>query len=702
MAAIKPFHRPMLVAAFCSVIYAVLAFLIHLRWYPIGDIGVEADFYAELAVSAQRLLDGQFAVSNYPFKGPLYSFVLVAIHSLAEPMGADWYRSAVLLNALCAASVLLISYQLLRRLFGSGIATAATISTGLTMEFFLHSHKASSDLLYLLLFMATVLAVVGARSWRRLVMAGALAGLAFLTRYSGGVLLGAGLVAIIFVLPQLNGRLRWIGTTAYILGFFAVTTPWFASNLAFNGHLLNDGNLMNVVQEFYGGDRAASIPPEGFRSLIDLAAHDPVLFMGHYLKNIPLHFSRDMAQVLGLWIGPLVIGGFLGILFSLVAKGRWKVGAQRWHPSRDQMVFFLFAASSFLGMCLVFHLPRFSFPLVPAYFAMAYGAIFGFNRTPLNFKGQWRTVAVASLVVVALATAQVRDIIKGERYYIARRPLEVLAWAPQVRSLAEQTGSRNLMARKPHLAHYAGLDPIAYPQIVPGYLDFLRYAFDHHTDLIAVGEMERDIVGETMILNSLSQAVGMTHSAALEGLDLFHFDRSAGYAASALVPEIFELGEKSALAKSYPELPGSVSSIFNAGFDLGVAYMSLGQWQEALGEFVPINNLAQNNPGTIGIGDRDYLKVRMAFCYLKLKDPAPGLALLGENLSELGPVSDAYLTGLRHFVLGRLLFDLLRRDGARRHLRLAYDFYSAANHQNGMNEARLYLRELAGPESESP
>lgn len=50
--------------------FALAAFLIHLRWFVIGDLGVESDFYAEFAISTQRLLSGDFSADNYPFKGP--------------------------------------------------------------------------------------------------------------------------------------------------------------------------------------------------------------------------------------------------------------------------------------------------------------------------------------------------------------------------------------------------------------------------------------------------------------------------------------------------------------------------------------------------------------------------------------------------------------------------------------------------------
>jgi hypothetical protein len=100
------------IVTIASVIYALTAFVVHLKWFPIGDLGVESDFYAELVVSAQRLASGDFAVANYPFKGPLYSFLLVAVHSIAGLFGSDWYRSAVLLNAICSAASLVVLFRM--------------------------------------------------------------------------------------------------------------------------------------------------------------------------------------------------------------------------------------------------------------------------------------------------------------------------------------------------------------------------------------------------------------------------------------------------------------------------------------------------------------------------------------------------------------------------------------------------------------
>ena len=47
---------------------------------------------------------------------------------------------------------------------------------------------------------------------------------------------------------------------------------------------------------------------------------------------------------------------------------------------------------------------------------------------------------------------------------------------------------------------------------------------------------------------------------------------------------------------------------------MGSAFMSLGQWQAALNQYLLCSDVIKNHPGTIGMGDRDYLKVSLAFC----------------------------------------------------------------------------------------
>ncbi len=678
-----------LAVAFGATLYALMAFAIHLRWFPIGDLGVESDFYAELVVSAQRLVDGQFAVSNYPFKGPLYSFLLAALHFVTQRLGADWYDTAVLLNALCAAAGLVVLFSMLRRLFGPGLATAATISTALCIEFFLHAQKASSDLLYLLLFLGTVSALLGRLNSQRMLVAGVLTGLAFLTRYSGGVLLVGGLFTL-GMLPELGKwRQRVVLAGFFVTGFLLVSIPWFFLNLSATGHFLNDGNLMNVVLEYYSGEREGLIPDGGFQSLGHLISQDPNYFIRHFLANIPHHFKQDLIQLVGARAWPLVVGALVGILLSFLPRLSTREFFRQRRPDRQQVVFFIFAGISFLAMCLVFHRPRFSLPLVPAYFVLAYGVIFGFmpmvKRSARNHR---ITLVVATLVVLVVSTVQIQDIIRGEHYYYAQRPLQVLRQAPRVRILAAETLSTTLLARKPHLAHYSGLDPVAYPSSIQGWDQFLSFALAHKADLIAVGPQERGILGETMILNYLDRAPGITRLEETDGLLIYHFNRNSGpQAFSADFPE-FRARVVSATQT------GDSNGVFVARFEWGLALMPLAQWEKAQSQLGYCKQMVTDDPGIIGTEDQDYLLVNLAFIDLKLGDPQAGIALLGENLSHLSPVDDPYLQGLRHFVLGRLQADMGRTAEAKNNYQIAHSAYLKAGNKAAVQEVLLYLGHL--------
>jgi len=675
-----------LILAIGSAIYAVMAYLIHLRWFPVGDLGVESDFYAELAVSAQRLTDGQFAVSNYPFKGPLYSFILTALHFVMQPLGAQWYDTAVLLNALCAAASIVVLFLLLRNLFGPGLATAATISTALCIEFFLHAQKASSDLLYLLLFLSTVLALMGKLTRARVLSAGILAGMAFLTRYSGGVLIAAGVVAL-GLLPGVGKvRQRMLFAVIFGLGFLVVCLPWFIINVSTTGHFLNDGNLMNVVLEFYSGERAAQVPDGGFKSGWSLASQDPKYFLSHFLANIPHHFKQDMIQLVGVRAWFLVVMGLAGILFSFLPWFKTRQFFRRRRPSLKQMVFFIIAGISFLAMCLVFHRPRFSLPLVPAYFVLGYGGIFGFvSLTKRSVRDYRLTILVATVVVLAVSNFQVRDIIRGEQYYYLNRPLYVLEQAPGVRALAGESLSRSLLARKPHLAHYSGLDPVAYPTAIHSWDQFFKYALDRKVDLIAVGPLERAVLGETMILDYLDRAPGITRLSDADDLIIYHLNREMGV--KAFATDFPEFGDRVVAATQ----TGDSNSVCLARFEWGLALMPLAQWDQAQLQLTCCLEMVAGNPNVIRQKDKDYLRVNLAFIHLKTDDPAGGIALLGENFAQLGPEDDPYLQGLRHFVMGRLQSALGRTAEARKNFKIAHSAYVKAGNEAAIQEVLQHL-----------
>lgn len=679
-----PRSREILRTTLAAVAYAALAFAVHLRWYPIGDLGVESDFYAELVVSAQRLAAGGFDVANYPFKGPLYSFVLVAVHGVAGPLGADWYRSAVLLNALAAAAVLAVSFGLLRRLFHRTVAAAVTLALAGTYEFFLHAHKASSDLLALLLHTATVAALIGARGRGRLLGAGALAGLAFLTRYSGAVLVPAGL-ALAAWLPAgaVGARARAARAGLFLAGFVLVAAPWLAINQAQTGRPLDTGNLTNVVQDFYGGERREEIPPGGFGSLAEVVAHDPVHFATHLLGNVPRHLWLDLTQLVGWWLWPLAVAGLLTLGAARLAGPRdW---AARRRPDRRQVAFLGVAILVFLSLCLVFHRVRFSLPLATAWWAVAYGMVAGWRGAP----GRRERMVLAALVVV-VSGLQVHKILEGERFYRERLPVQILDQAPQARRIAAETGAAVLLARKPHLAHYAGMDYRAYPGRLDGLEEFLAAARALGADLIAVGPWELETFPEAVYLPRLDAAAGVERAGRAGDVDLFRLDRALPPARAAALPAVRTERERMRAAGAARDVEGYAVALAR----LAREHITLGQWDDAAAALEAGRAELAPHRDAVPPAIRDDLLLSLAFCRLGQERFAEGVALLGENLEALGPAPSESWQAVRHTVLARLLAGDGRTDPARRHFRAALELHRLAGRTEEAREAAASLRAL--------
>jgi len=677
--------RDTLLVLLLSALYAAVAFSIHVRWYPIGDLGVESDFYSELAVSARRLAAGDFSVANYPFKGPLYSIVLTAVHAVAGPLGADWYRSAVLLNALAAAGALTVTYRLLRALFGVALAAVVTLALAGTSEVFLHAHKASSDLLFLLLQTAATAALLQAGGRRGLLGAGALVGASFLTRYSGAVLLPAGL-ALAAWLPDgaMGAAVRLKRAGLVLAGFLLVATPWFALNLAQTGVPLRTGNITNVVQDFYAGERRAEIPAGGFTGLGDLVAHDPVHFVTHLAGNVPRHAAMDMRELVGPRLWPLTALGALGLAAAAVS-GRGRAWARRRRPDRRQGGYLLTALLTFLSLCLVFHRVRFSFPLAAPYFVLGYGFLLGLRGRP----GRKELLATAA-VAAAVAVVQWGTIVRGERFYRDRLPREVLAQAPAVREAAARVDARSLMARKPHLAHYAGLDHAAYPGDPGTLTELLAEARKRGADLIAVGPWELESFPQADYLPWLDRAAGVTRVADVGDVRLFRLDRSLTPEQAAALPGEEPLRARIARARVAADWPAFAA----AHAELARLRIPAARWSEAAADLASALEELAAHPQAVARSDHDDLALSLAFCRLGQRRYTDGVALLGEDLSALGPAPSEEWQAVRHTVLARLLAGEGRSDAARRHFSAALDLHRRAGRKEAAAEMAAALAAL--------
>lgn len=668
-------------------LYAVVLVTIHALFFPIGDTGVETDFYGEMAVAARELWQGEFAVGNYPYKGPVYSFVLILFYSLIR----EWYRSGVALNIVFAAAGLVVLYRFIHRLFNRRIALFTMISASLVSELFLVAHKASSDMLFFFLCIIVMERIVTERlSWARLCWAALFSALAFLTRYIGFFLPAAVVVTVLFINPAgIRIKRRVSYTLLYLCVFVVVCAPWFAASRRETGTVLSTRNLENVTREFYG-DR--DMPEGGFSSLGGVVSSDPLYFVTHYLSNIPGHFWRDMTGTLGMAAGILVI---LGLLRLLVTP-----------PSRVQTQLLLFALFYFLPLCAVFHLKRFSIPLVPVYYAFAFSVLFGSpaagytrfgNWLRFAFSSQVRFVrgiwdarlgggessryafsagnAVSAALIVVLVVFQVVRVVRYERMYYARRPLFVLPVARFLKRTPFRTrheGTPVLMARKPHIAFYADVRFQYYPDGFYNSQHFLSFAIERDVDFIVVSPLEMEHYPHAEYLWNLDVTPGIGKIYETDVISIYAVDEWLNLRTEAGREQLERYEENLAIADS----KGDPERVIRECLNVSGMYAMNGEWAKKAQYLQRALQAAQQLPDSSSRTDYAILlRFNISEAYLLLGMHEEGIALLDEYMPTIERHGTPEQLAIAHVLISRHHEEIGRMSDARRHLSIVLDIY---------------------------
>lgn len=711
----KP-HRPdtrldfdLLFPILYASLYFAICISIHMAYFPVGDTGVETDFYGELVVAAQKLWQGDFSTANYPYKGPFYSFALILVHLL----GTDWYLSGVLLNIICAVCSIFVLYRLLLRLFNRSVAVVTAVSVSLVSEFFVVAHKASSDMLFFLLcFLVITMLVLEKLTWPRLAAAGVLSSFAFLTRYNGVFLPASALIVLLLINPERKAlRRRLLTAVIYLAVFLAVCSPWFVKNYRETGILLKTRNLENIEQEFYGGDRSIYLPEGGFKSVREVIFKDPVYFVTHYMTNIPSHFWQDMENTLGLAAGILVI---LGLIRMLLIP-----------PTRRHWAFFVFSAVYFLIMSAIFFLRRLSLPLTPAYYAVGFSFLFGsgaggrsrlgstFENTfarPLRMLGIGRKQSgdpggakkdtrrytavkngggflsrrltpanvIIVLAIAALLIVQVTRIVKFEIMYYNRRPMYIPAagrflMRPSLRASPDDRPV--IMARKPHIAYYSNMQFQHYPQLIMSLYDFIAFALDRNVDFIVYSDIEKEHYKAPRFKNWLESMPGMQKIYEVPQIAVYrvsgwlNLDRKEGKdVVAATLSDLRDAEERK-----------DSNTLISICYELSRLFMVNKKWDEAaeyLSKALETARLLPDAPMHLGS-----LRFLLAKVHLNLGRHNEGIALLNEEIALFESLDQKEALAGIHILTSKHYEALGRKDQAIEHLQRAHDIYLSLESQ---------------------
>jgi len=427
--------------------YAAAALAMVFGPHTVGDVFTETDFYGSYGPGARMLEHGHLVAARYGVVGPVFEMLL----ALACFAVRDLFLAAELIAVAAMTATLWFWHSLLDRRAGPALALFATVFLASNAQFFRYGWSVTTDAPALALQAAALWTLFGTRSGaagaRRVFVGGALAALAFLTRYNSIALLPAGLVAVALGWSGANKGARGRRTLLFAGGFLALVLPWFAWS-ATHGGATRFQLQHNIAYEVFARPKGIvwdiyerDMEPQ-FPTLWSVLARDPLAVAGRMLFNVFDHVRLDALKLTGL---PLALAAVAGAWFA------WREG---WVARLRPVL--LAIALLFLTLVPAFHSERYSLALLPAW-ALFAAALFASPRFALEAGGWWgKLLLLPAVLLPSLGATQT-----FAQRVIRELPVEVREAADRVRPLV-RPGDK-VLARKPHFAWYTGMTPLTLP-----------------------------------------------------------------------------------------------------------------------------------------------------------------------------------------------------------------------------------------------
>lgn len=427
-----------------------LAFLIAWGWMavfgrPIGDYGVETDFYGDSAVQARKWMSGEIARTS--FRGPAY-YILIGL--LGKIVG-DLFLTAKLLSVVSAVAGIRIAGGVLRRLWNPTVALVAVLFIAGNPSFTAYTFRACTDTFFWLL-VAVVLWLLFAdpdrsRNW---ILAGVVAGVAYLSRYNGAGLVPGCLFAAFFLVRPLPRALRF--GLLFLVPFVVVILPWCFFLWKSTGNPFWSGNYKNVAMAVFSSNASAASTGRladavGFTSLYEVWIVDPVRFSLTMAEHLGTHLWNAVRElVLPAWAGIAVLG------FAL-------------HPrtwNRERAAFVVVGIFLYLAVVPAFFNARFQLPLL-VWWGVGVGLLADFLVRRVAFGGV-RWVVVGAMVAAAVVSNRAEIGESLDPGHSKSGPEDLLELVKQVKRSGARVGPETpIAAQKPHIGYYLNAPIIRIP-----------------------------------------------------------------------------------------------------------------------------------------------------------------------------------------------------------------------------------------------
>ena len=154
--------KPWLPLFFCLAHFSMLAVVA--REHPFGTYATETDFYHFYAPDAERLARGEFPANT--FQGLGYPAALAAVAKLTGKSD-DLFTAGKWLTVVCAVACGWLIFKLFAQVFSFWVGLAAQALAVVSGEFLTFSISATTDVFFLLLCLATLVALTCER-WHAL------------------------------------------------------------------------------------------------------------------------------------------------------------------------------------------------------------------------------------------------------------------------------------------------------------------------------------------------------------------------------------------------------------------------------------------------------------------------------------------------------------------------------------------------------
>lgn len=262
----------------------------------------------------------------------------------------DAFLAAKLVSLTAGLVFLLASFWTIKVLFGSRIAlwTLVFLATNTTIVRF--SVTILSDMLAACLFIAALYFLVKDERLFFWAMAGALAGLAYLTRY---VYLSIPIAVFVLSLMRSRQTSNLAKAGVFITAFLVVSSPWLLTSYRRFGNPFHNLSYLNVAFAMYERARSWTVFPstEEFPSLASVVLSNPALFLETWARNAfdLLRFFVNVDK------GSILTSFFFVPGFILVARD----------ISKPLVTAFVLVLVHFLLTSLVWIEERFVLPLIP-------------------------------------------------------------------------------------------------------------------------------------------------------------------------------------------------------------------------------------------------------------------------------------------------------------------------------------------------